>query len=212
VFSDRANQVKFRASGGMRVIASASGLNPAALQVESTSANGVGLYVSQSSTDTNLVVTNTGSGNLIRGFSGATGGDLVFRVENSGATHALSFNPTSDRNAKENFAPVDGREVLEKLAELPIATWNYRKEDAAVRHMGPVAQDFHTAFGLGSTDTSIATIDTDGVALAAIQGLHGRSREQSERIEQLESENAVLREELRTLAARLTALERQDGR
>ena len=212
VSSDRANQVKFRASGGMHVIASADGLTPAALRVESTSANGVGLYVNQNSSDTNVVITNTGAGNLIRGFGGSTGGNLVFRVENSGATHALSFNPTSDRNAKENFAPVDGEEVLEKLANVPISTWNYREEDAAVRHMGPVAQDFYSIFGLGSTDTSIATIDTDGVALAAIQGLHGRSREQSARIEQLESENAALRDELRALTERLTSLEGKGNR
>jgi hypothetical protein len=212
VSSDRANQVKFRASGGMRIIASASGLNPAALRVESTSGNGVGLYVTQSSTDTNLVISNTGSGNLIRGFSGATGGDLVFRVENNGATHALSFNPTSDRAAKENFQPVDGENVLEQLAELNIATWNFRQEDAGVRHMGPVAQDFHAVFGLGASETSIATVDTDGVALAAIQGLYSRSLAQSRRVEQLETENAVLREELRALAERLSILERQGSR
>lgn len=212
VSSDRANQVKFRASGGMRIIASANGLNPAALRVESTSPNGVGAFISQHSSDTNLVLSNTGAGNLIRGFSGTGGGDLVFRVDNNGATHALSFNPTSDRNAKENFVPVDSAAVLEKVAALPLSSWNFKTEDAAVRHMGPVAQDFHTAFGLGATDTSIATVDTDGVALAAIQGLHGRSREQSARIEQLEAEKAALRDELQALAERLTALEGKETR
>ena len=40
------------------------------------------------------------------------------------------------------------------------------------RHIGPVAQDFHAAFGLGTHETAIATVDADGVALAAIQGLN----------------------------------------
>ncbi|HRY47976.1 MAG TPA: tail fiber domain-containing protein [Candidatus Paceibacterota bacterium] len=77
----------------------------------------------------------------------------------------------SDRNAKENFTPVDSREVLEKVAVLPISKWNF-KEDATTPHLGPMAQDFHAAFGLGSDDKHIAAVDANGVALAAIQGLN----------------------------------------
>lgn len=49
-------------------------------------------------------------------------------------------------------------------------------QDASVQHMGPMAQDFHAAFGLGDDDTRITTVDPDGVALAAIQGVEGRER------------------------------------
>ena len=38
--------------------------------------------------------------------------------------------------------------------------------------MGPMAQDFHAAFGLGVSDKLIDTIDPDRFALAAIQGLN----------------------------------------
>ena len=42
-----------------------------------------------------------------------------------------------------------------------------------------MAQDFHAAFGLGPSDgRSIATVDADGVALAAIQALNAIVREQ----------------------------------
>ena len=68
-----------------------------------------------------------------------------------GTVTATAFNPPSDRNLKENFAPVNPREVLEKVAALPISRWNF-KGDAATPHVGPMAQDFHAAFGLGTDD------------------------------------------------------------
>ncbi len=78
----------------------------------------------------------------------------------------------SDRNVKENFARVDARSILEKVARLSITSWNYIAEGAQVRHLGPVSQDFRAAFGLGANEHTIAVVDADGVALAAIQGLH----------------------------------------
>ena len=100
----------------------------------------------------------------------------------------------SDRNVKENFEKVDGRKILERLAAIPIETWNYKAQDDAIRHIGPMAQDFHAAFGVGHDDKHISTIDTDGVALAAIQGLHQLVQEkdaalsiQQRRIEKLEA-------------------------
>jgi hypothetical protein len=106
----------------------------------------------------------------------------------------------SDRNAKENLAAVDANAILRAVAALPITTWNYIGEAAGVQHMGPMAQDFYAAFGLGDSERHITTIDADGVALAAIQGLA--------------AENAVLRAEVDALAqehaefeARLSALE-----
>jgi len=55
------------------------------------------------------------------------------------------------RGAQENFAGVDGQQVLASLADMPITTWNYRVEGSAVRHMGPTAQDFYAAFGWATT-------------------------------------------------------------
>jgi hypothetical protein len=101
-----------------------------------------------------------------------------------------SWSCSSSRDLKENFTPVDGQEVLASVAEIPITTWNYKAQDAATRHMGPVAQDFFAAFGLGESETSISTADADGVALAAIQGLYQLSQEQAARIQALEEERA----------------------
>ncbi|NJN16821.1 MAG: tail fiber domain-containing protein [Oscillochloris sp.] len=106
----------------------------------------------------------------------------------------------SDRNAKTAFRPVDGASVLAALMRTPVSTWRYKNDPATVRHMGPVAQDFYAAFGLGIDERHIAPLDANGVALAAIQELQRRAEASNARITQLEQENA-------DLAARLAALE-----
>jgi len=85
-----------------------------------------------------------------------------------------SWSSVSDRESKENLEPVDPRAVLERVCALPISTWNYKAQEDPIRHMGPMAQDFRAAFELGVSDKLIDTVDPDGVALAAIQGLNAR--------------------------------------
>jgi hypothetical protein len=92
----------------------------------------------------------------------------------------------SDRDSKTHMNPVDAREVLERLAAVPVQTWSYVSESPAIRHMGPTAQDFQAAFGLGVSDRHITTVDADGVALAAIQGLYALVQEKDARIADLE--------------------------
>jgi hypothetical protein len=82
--------------------------------------------------------------------------------------------------------PVNGHEILAKLAALPISTWNYIGEDPSVRHLGPMAQDFKAAFGLGDSDKVIDMIDANGVVMVAIQALHRRLAALSEQVAELE--------------------------
>ena len=42
-----------------------------------------------------------------------------------------------------------------------------------------MAQDFFAAFGLGASDKTISTVDSQGVALLAIQALEQRKGEES---------------------------------
>src|SRR5262249_26117427 len=107
----------------------------------------------------------------------------------------------SDRNAKENFATVSGRELLEKLSAIPMETWNYRSQGDSIRHMGPMAQDFYMAFGLGEDDKHITTVDADGVALAAVQALYRMSLEKDHVIEELRKEINDLRNVIERQAA-----------
>lgn len=89
----------------------------------------------------------------------------------------------------EQLAPadgaVDGFEILERLVRLPISTWRYRWEPEQVRHLGPMAQDWAAAFGLGDSDTRIAAVDANGVALTSIQALHHLIRELRQEVTEL---------------------------
>ena len=102
------------------------------------------------------------------------------------APGANAWSPASDRNLKEHFKPVDVRAVLAKLVRTPVTEWNLISQDAAIRHIGPMAQDFQAAFAVGEDDRHISTTDADGVAFAAIQGLHEVVKEKEARIEVLE--------------------------
>ena len=77
----------------------------------------------------------------------------------------------SSRTLKENFQKVNSREILTKLSALNILKWDYKQSDEGT-HLGPVAEEFYEAFGLGNNKKSISTVDADGVALAAIKALH----------------------------------------
>jgi hypothetical protein len=115
-----------------------------------------------------------------------------------------SWETVSDRNSKEQFADLDPKTILRKVAALPIQSWQYKSEKARSRHVGPTAQDFHAAFGFGTDDTHIATVDADGVALAAIQGLHQIAQEQQTAMGTREAENIALKEKLAALQEQLT--------
>lgn len=85
----------------------------------------------------------------------------------------------SSRTLKERFRSVEGEDVLSRIRRTPVTTWSYIGEDPAgrVRHMGPVAEDFHAAFGLGANNTTIGHLDIDGVNFAGVKALDARTRE-----------------------------------
>ena len=118
-------------------------------------------------------------------------------IHANGDVTAAEFRNTSDRNLKEKFTPVNNQEILERVANLPITQWNF-KTDAQTRHIGPMAQDFYAAFNVGADDRHIATVDEDGVALAAIQGLNEKLKEKDARIEALETRLADLEQLVKT--------------
>lgn len=87
--------------------------------------------------------------------------------------------------------------VLEKVAAIPMTEWNYIGYDE--RHIGPMAQDFHAAFGLGSTETTLNSLDLDGVALAAIQGLNQKLQETNRKLQDKEARIQALEEDVAEL-------------
>jgi hypothetical protein len=83
---------------------------------------------------------------------------------------------------------VNGFEILEKLAALPISTWNYKWDPPTTRHLGPMAQDFKAMFGLGDDDRTINMVDANGVVMVAIQALYRRIVALEERLRALEGD------------------------
>jgi hypothetical protein len=128
----------------------------------------------------------------------------VFVVAMLGVAAALgSWSCSSDRNLKQNLVPLDGKAVLDKLVVLPIYAWSPRGSAAQVRHIGPMAQDFHAAYGLGDSDVLIGMQDADGVALAAIQGLHAKLDDKDREIANLRAALSALEAKIeRFVAAR----------
>ncbi|MCC5866250.1 MAG: tail fiber domain-containing protein [Wenzhouxiangella sp.] len=178
-----------------------SGTSAAAVQAESLHPAGIALVGRNDSTDATMVLNNRGSGPLIRAFSHGT---ELMRLENNGNLWiAGTLSQGSDRANKQDLESVDVQAVLDQLADLEISSWRYLRGDPESRHIGPMAQDFHAAFGYGVSDDSISSIDAQGIAFAAIQALHARFDEMrlavDRQMQSLQQENVELRAEVTAL-------------
>ena len=196
----------------MQAFSNSSSSGGAAIQGESVHPDGIAITGRNDSTDATLVLNNRGTGRLIRAF---TGGTQLLSLENNGnLSIAGTLTQGSDRDQKEEFEPVDTDDVLDRLAGLDISSWRYLRSDNGVRHIGPMAQDFHAAFGYGISETTISTIDAQGIAFAAIQALNQRlmdsNTELATEVAELRARTGQMQEladRNETLERRLTALE-----
>ena len=142
------------------------------------------------------------------GTSSRTAGRQIETSSGGYLTTGGAWTNSSDRNLKENLVPVAADDVLARLAKLPVYRWNYRSEPDSLTHIGPTAQDFEAAFGLGGDGRSISTIDPSGIAMAAIQELNRRT----EALNETKAEVARLKEQMEALAAALERLTAKDAR
>lgn len=157
-------------------------------------------------------VITTGSSNIDIGNPGFIGDNNIVRIGSSqtatylsGTVYAGTMALTSDRNVKDAFDPINPQAVLARVSALPITEWQYKADTERSRHIGPMAQDFHAAFGLnGDDDRHISVVDEGGVALAAIQGLNQKVEVEDRR---LAAENAELKRQNDLLEKRLERLE-----
>lgn len=234
--STASNQFLVRASGGMGVgtnspaaqlnISSTGNYNSPQVRIDQMTANDharLRFNVSGASSPWDIAVGDS-TNNTFKFYSG--GADIM--TLSTGATHISMVDGAtesggnwvnfSDRNAKANFDGVSSREILARVAALPITSWNYRSEDDSIRHIGPMAQDFYAAFKVGADDRHIGTVDEGGVALAAIQGIvqviEGKDAEIIKLKAESERQQAaidVLQQQNSALDARLIALEESAG-
>lgn len=139
-------------------------------------------------------------------FSFNNGGSVLFSIKPDGNAFlpAGTLTELSDRNSKENIEAIDPSEVLNKVVELPLNRWNYISDKDDAQHLGPMAQDFYAAFGLGNDEKRIATIDTSGVALAAVQGLNQKLESE---VNALKAQNEELLDQNDELVHRMEQLE-----
>lgn len=165
------------------------------------STTGVTWFLQSDSASDTLLISKFGSGGgeirIDDRQDGGTSG-VTFFVD--GSIQATNVTFSSARDKKQNFESVETTDVLERLHGLDIQTWQYKTDTRGTRHMGPVAEDFAAAFGLGRSDEHITMVDINGVALASIQALYDHLRE-------LRSENADLRGYVEQLEERLDAVE-----
>lgn len=154
---------------------------------------------------------SSGSGNFFEHLSIDGDGSVIVRSNPANTAQGVqlaigagAWSTLSDRNLKTDIQSILPLDVLERLVAMPIQQWRYIGQPGEVQHIGPMAQDFAAAFGVGENDTTISTVDADGVALAAIQGLNQKLETE---LAQSRAENAGLQAQLQQLAERLAALE-----
>jgi hypothetical protein len=137
--------------------------------------------VSADATNTGSFVFNGDSFERTASFANGTftvrceGGARFYTATGIGVGPRLAAGGTdwvanSDSNFKTKITAINARDILAKLSQLPISSWQYNHNPNR-RYIGPMAQDFHKMFGLGDDDKGISTLDSDGVMYAAIQGL-----------------------------------------
>jgi hypothetical protein len=127
---------------------------------------------------------------------------------NGNMTITGTLTQGSSREIKTNFVSLDPKDVLARVTALPVSIWSY-KTDAGVRHLGPMAEDFHQAFGLGEDDKHIAPGDQAGVALLAVQGLNQVVQEKDKEIADLKSRLETLEKLVQNLSEKNAAASQQ---
>lgn len=200
-------------AGKLHVLSTTGSFTQTALIEESNATTALRTLVQlRNNGDIRLNYTNTATGvtwgnnviggnyKMIKAGAGVTAFDLQ---GNGNLTIAGTLTQNSDRFTKHNIVPVQPEQILGKVLDLPIATWVRNGDEA--RHLGPMAQDFAAAFGLGEDDRHIATIDMAGVSLVSIQALNGRL---TTALAAKDSEIETLRRESSDLSRRLAAMEK----
>jgi hypothetical protein len=133
------------------------------------------------------------TGNLNVNGSGVSGNikanDLLYNTADGANDNAVAAPATP--------ASLEGQVVLNQMASLPISTWTSQK-DPNIQHIGPKAHDFQAAFGLGKDDQTISLVDESGVALAAIQGLNEKLKEDDAQINALKKRLSDLEQAVKT--------------
>jgi len=193
----------------VHVLSSDAGTTDGKVTIENTSATstprellelkgsgGVAFILDDTSDASRWTTSNIGSQYIINNQAN-TGLEVVITSTGS-MTIAGTLTQGSSRDLKTGFASLAPRDALSRVAALPVSLWSYKTEKE-IRHVGPMAEDFHQAFGLGADDKHIAPGDQAGVALLAVQGLNQVVEEKDKEIAGLKSRIEALEKLVHTL-------------
>jgi len=190
----------------------AGGANSFAAGTSSNAAN-TGTFVWSDDSAHAKVLASTAANQFL---ARAAGGYFLYSSANlsTGVTLAPgsgSWSSLSDRAVKTAIEGVDDAQILAKVAALPVSEWSYSAQGTGVRHIGPMAQDFRAAFGLGEDDRHITAIDEDGVALAAIKALQTQLAEKVRKLNDLDTKLARLEQRLEAVEENTQATKTHSG-
>jgi len=199
---------------GVTMLGSSSHFTPQSGTAMSN-ATAVGYQASVQASNT-MVFGNGNVNSWLFGSGAAAGSGKALVVGNSSSNGNGAYLSTggvwtnaSDRWKKENFQSLENEDILEKIEQLPVTRWNYK--GLSEKHIGPMAQDFHRIFGLGTDDKSISTIDPSGIALAGIQELYKKYQasltELAEQKEKVNQQGAELEEQKKLIQVLLTRMQ-----
>ncbi len=135
--------------------------------------NKYGLYLTSTGNFSGGVGSATNNyGIYINTTTGADNNYDIYAASGAYLSTGGTWTNASSRSLKENFQSVDTTDILRKIDQLDLSSWNYKNENVSVRHLGPIAEDFYNIFHLGNSNKSISTIDPAGVALAGVKALN----------------------------------------
>jgi hypothetical protein len=145
-------------------------------------------------------IPTTAAGNALQVGNSSANGNGAF------LTNGGTWTNASSRDFKDQFADINGDELLEKVNQLNIQKWNYKGTDES--HIGPIAEEFKELFDVGVKDDKkhISTIDASGVALKAIQELNKKLAEKDRKIGQMSKENQQLSDRIEKLEKLVNSL------
>ncbi len=104
----------------------------------------------------------------INGITQSLNDDLNFTIlAEDGSQSEMSIPP---KTRTLDFQPLDPGSMLNNIGPLPCISLTCMAQGTLFSHFDHMIQECDTRVGVGETDTSNSDIDTDGVALAAIQG------------------------------------------
>jgi len=188
-----------RTTGALQEMILASNNNEARISIQNTGTNASKYIMGVNNTNPSLYfISRDGGGGTIVEVAQRLDAGGVASLKVNGSVSATNVVFASSRELKNEIDRVDGKDTLARLASLPIAHWSLKTDETASKHIGPMAEDFYAAFGVGLNNKTISVTDANGIAFSAIQGLAQQLQERDKELTELKARLADLEKLVKT--------------